>query len=161
MKKFLVMAALSLMGLAAHATEARPLWVCGLHFEGEAQGVQLILGSFRTEAVGSIDCTDGVGGTYHRDVRVTMGNRFLSPAAGIGHFELAGASAEISLFNLHPDVLLGNYVVTQGQGALIGGVGAFTAVKVRPPQVAVQVSLQVMTGWGVHVGVHRMKIEAL
>ncbi|MBX2996448.1 MAG: hypothetical protein KF681_16625 [Bdellovibrionaceae bacterium] len=141
--------------------EARPAWVCGLAFEGESQGLQFIIGSFRTVAYGELNCTDGLGGEYHRPVRVSMGTKFISPAIGIGTFRLAGVSAEISLFNLHPDVLLGQYVVAQGQVAFVGGVAAFTAVKVQPPQIAAQVSIQLLSGFGAHLGFHKMTIEAL
>ena len=165
MKHILLIAALLVGGAVAqahtHNEDARPAWICGLAFEGESQGLQFILGSFRTEAYGELRCTDGLGGIYERDVRVTMGTKFLAPAIGIGQFKMAGVSAQISLLNAHPDVLLGNYVVAQGQAAFIGGVAAFTAVKVRPPQVAVQVSVQLLSGFGLHLGIHKMHIEAL
>lgn len=162
MKKILVMAALSLMGLVAQAQDdSRPVWVCGLAFEGQSKGVQILLGRFRTEATGELRCTDAIGGTYVRPIRISMRSSFLSPTVGIGQFAIHGVSGQISLFNQNPEVLFGHYLVARGQAALVGGVAAFTAVRVSPPEVAMQLSLQVVTGFGVHVGIERMLIEPL
>lgn len=171
MKKLIVMTALSLFGFAAQAGEvstqpapaetARPLWACVIGFEGEAHGIQLLVGTFRSTAVGEIRCTDSLGGTYVRPVKITMNTRPVALSVGIGDFAFAGVTAQISLFNAHPDVLLGNYVVARGHAALIAGLGAFTAVKADLPQLALQVSMQLGAGWGAHVGVQRMTIEAL
>lgn len=170
MKKMFVMMALSLFAAAAHAESpvvhpeadpARPLWACALAFEGEAYGIQVLVGTFRSVAVGEIRCTDSLGGRYVRPVRITMNTRPVALSLGIGEFSFAGVTGQISLFNAHPDVLLGRYYVARGHVALIAGAGAFTAVKADLPQLALQVSLQVGAGWGAHMGVQRMMIEAL
>ncbi len=161
MKKFIVAAALSLIGFAAQAGEARPAWVCALGFEGEANGVQILVGHFSTVAYGQLACTDLMGGEYRQDVKITIGTEPIALNLAIGSFEFAGAAAEISLFNNHPTDLLGNYVVVQGRAAFALGAGAFTAVRVGLPNIAVNVSVEVMRGLGLQVGINQMRIEAL
>lgn len=164
MKK-LIVAALALVAVSAQAqmveTDARPALVCGLEFQGRSHGAQFIVGRFHTEATGTLKCTDLIGGVYERPVRIEMGTHFLAPAVGLGDFQIAGVSGEISLFNAQPEVLFGKYAIAQGQAALIGGVGSFTAVKIGAPQIALQVSVQLMEGLGLHLGFHEMTIEPL
>ena len=161
MKKFLMIATLSLLAFSAQANEGRAAWICGLNFHGESRGVQLLLGSFKTVATGELNCADGVGGVYKSPVRISMQSRFLAPTVGVGMFKMAGLATEISLLNSHPSVLFGNYLVAQGEVALVGGVGAFTAVRVSPPQIALNVSVQLLSGFGLEAGIQRMKIEPL
>lgn len=165
MKKLIVAAALALVAVSAQAqmveTQARPALVCAIAFKGHSHGAQLILGRFHTEATGVLKCTDMLGGVYERPIRIEMGTHCLAPAIGLGDFKIAGVSTEFSLLNHDPEVLFGRYAIAQGQAALIGGIGSFTAVKVAPPQVALQVSVQLMSGVGVHLGFHEMTISPL
>jgi len=172
MKKLAVILALSLTGLWAHADnqEIQPQgdvstnavgWVCGLAFKGTSKGVKVIVGHFKTVAYGTITCKGVPGKHYSRDVKITIGHHWIGPTAGIGYFKLAGVSSEISLLNCSPEDLLGKYKVAQGEAAIIGGVGAFTAVKVGLPQLAFNVSVQLLKGIGVQVGIDKLTISAL
>ncbi|MBX3018660.1 MAG: hypothetical protein KF767_12275 [Bdellovibrionaceae bacterium] len=161
MKKFIVAAALSLIGFAAQAGEARPAWVCALGFEGQARGVQILVGSFKSVAYGEIRCTDLIGGEYVQPVKVTIGAEPVALNLAIGTFDFVGGAAEISLFNNQPSDLLGNYLVVQGRAAFALGAGAFTAVRVNIPNIALNISVEVMRGLGAQVGINKMRIEAI
>ncbi|KHD87582.1 MAG: hypothetical protein OM95_13385 [Bdellovibrio sp. ArHS] len=172
MKKLVMILALSCAGMFANAetTALQPAggeshiaggaWVCGLAFKGTSKGIKVIVGHFKTVAYGTLSCK-GVGQKYHQDVKIEIGHHWIGATAGIGYFKLAGVSSEISLFNSSPEVLLGKYAVAQGEAAIIGGVGAFTAVKVGLPQLAFNVSVQLLKGLGVQVGIDKLTISAI
>lgn len=172
MKKLAVILALSFVGMFANAetTQLQPTggdmhaaggaWVCGLAFKGTSKGIKVIVGHFKTVAYGTLSCK-GVGQKYSQNVKIEIGHHWIGATAGIGYFKLAGVSSEISLFNSSPEVLLGKYAVAQGEAAIIGGVGAFTAVKVGLPQLAFNVSVQLLKGIGVQVGIDKLKISAI
>lgn len=136
-----------------------PLWGCGLEFRGEAQGIQILVGSFRSEATGELHCQDRLGNTYNREVYITMQTEPLSPTIGFGSFEFVGGAANITLLNHHPRELFGEYIVAQGRAAVIGGAGAFTAFRVGRRDVSLQISTQLVSGFGVEAGITRMLIE--
>lgn len=150
--------ALSLIGFSANASQ--PAWICAMNFEGQSKGVQVIVGHFSTTATGSIECVGLDGAKYQKNVNIKMGMGPIAPAFGVGEFSFKGVSLGISLFNCHPDALLGNYVVVKGHGSAVIGAGAFVAAKVDLPQIAVQVATELTHGFGVEVGVRRMKITA-
>ena len=175
MKKLALILAVSLTGLFAHANttdvvDVQPMggemnaeslaWVCGMKFTGTSKGFKVIIGQFKTVAYGTLKCTS-LKKSYTQRVKVEIGHHWIGPTAGIGWFKLAGKAATISLFNCNPDKLLGNYLVAQSEAAIIGGVGAFTAVKVGFPQLAVDISLQLLKGFGVQVGIDKMRISAV
>ena len=168
MGKILLVLAMSLAGAFAQASNGDDMtaqgklsWTCGLTFTGSSMGVKVILGRFTTHASGRLRCVDLEGRHFSRDVRVHMGSRFIGPVIGAGYFKFAGVSSEISLFNCNPDVLYGSYVVAHGQGAIIGGAGTFTAVRVKPPEIAVNIGLKLVKGFGAQVGIEHFTIEPL
>lgn len=172
MKRILVVLVLCLAGTMARANtdaaadtdltiQGKLSWTCGLAFAGTSMGLKIILGEFSTNAIGILKCVDLEGNHFNRNVSITMDSYFLSPVVGFGYFKFAGVSSEISLLNCNPSVLFGNYLVVQGQGAVIGGAGTFAAVRVRPPQVALNIALKLEKGFGVQVGVERLKISPL
>ncbi|UOF01259.1 hypothetical protein [Bdellovibrio reynosensis] len=172
MKKLALILAFSFVGMFAHAdttdlqtnqdevSAAGRTWVCGLAFKGTSKGLKIIVGHFKTVAYGHLKCKGLLGKTYSQRVMVSIGHHWIGPTAGIGYFKMAGVSSEISLFNKHPEAILGKYLVAQGEAAIIGGVGAFTAVKVGVPQIAANVSLQLLKGFGVQVGIDGLHISA-
>jgi hypothetical protein len=173
MKKLLLVLAVSMTGMFAHAEDmnmdmdangdvvhAESAWVCGLKFKGTSKGVQVIVGKFSTVAYGTLSCK-GIGGTYTRDVMVTMGGKCIGLTAGIGYFKIKGISSEISLFNADPNMLLGKYKTVNGEAAVIVGAGAFTAIKVGLPQLAFAVSVQLVGGFGAKVGIEKMMITEM
>lgn len=172
MKCLMIMLALTLSGMWAHAesmdqmdtdvnVQGKLSWTCGLTFTGTSEGVKVILGHFTTEAVGRLKCIDLEGHHFSKDVRVSMGSHWIGPVVGIGHFKFAGVSSEISLFNCSPNVLFGKYLVGHGQGAIIGGAGTFAAVRVKPPEVAMNISLKLLHGFGAQVGIESMTLSEL
>lgn len=136
-------------------------WTCAMSFSGQAQGAQFFIGYFKTEAVGVMSCGDIHGNRQERNIRVRMQSKILAPSIGIGYFEFSGLSAQVSLLNANPDVLFGDYLVAQGQAAIIGGASVMTALKVGAPQLSLQISLQANHGLGAQLGVQRMSIQPL
>lgn len=173
MKKLLSFALLALVGFASPAAFAldagaptplaieAPLWGCGLEFRGEGSGLQVLIGSFRSEAVGELHCQNRVGEVYHRQVALTMQTAPLSPTVGFGSFEFVGGAANITLLNHHPRELYGEYVVAQGRAAVIGGAGAFTAFRVGRRDISLQISTQLVRGFGVEAGISNLLIERM
>lgn len=168
MKHIFVILALGLSSIFAHAEEAGDLkiqghlsWTCGLAFTGSSGGIKIILGRFNTQATGKLACVDLEGNHFSQNVMITMGSYFIGPVVGIGYFKFAGVGSEISLFNCNPDVLYGQYLVTHGQGAFGVGGGAFTAVRVHPPEIAVNVSIKLEYGIGFQGGVESMTLEPI
>ncbi len=168
LKRVAFIMAMSLVGFYAQAQEpmgdvdatAGKVWACGLKFSGTSHGLKVIVGHFKTVGHGTLSCKSVFGESYSRHVNVTIGHHWIGPTAGIGYFKLRGVSSEISLLNHSPNAILGNYLVAQGEAAIVGGVGAFTAVKVGMPQLAVNISLQLLKGFGVQVGIDRLSITA-
>jgi hypothetical protein len=172
MKKVLVIVAMGLFGMAAHAAdyeEATPIsaegkgrvWACMLQFNGVSKGVQVIVGKFKTTAYGLLDCYSVHGEHYARNVKVEIGSRLIGLTVGAGYFKIKGISSEISLFNQTPDVILGNYTATHYEAAVGVGAGYFTASKLGCPQFAYNVSFHLNAGAGVKVGMERMRITAV
>ncbi len=146
---------------SAQALEAQPRWLCGLEFEGEARGIQILVGSFRSEATGVLHCTSTEGEEYERDVRVTMQTEPIGPTIGLGSFRFVGGAANISVPTSSPRALFGRYVVAQGRAAVIGGAGAFTAFHTSNRSLALNVSLQLVSGFGVEAGFTTMTLRPM
>lgn len=161
MKKIFVIVALGLIGMTANAGQRQPLWTCALHFHGVSKGAQIIVGKFKTVAKGEMDCIGLTGKTYHQDVKVTLGGDPVALNVGLGKFELCGAALNIHLFAGRPEHLFGDYLAANGQAAVLGGAGAFTAVRLAPPQLAMSVSIQLLHGLGIQAGINSMNISAL
>lgn len=161
MKKFVVMAVMMLAGFAAKADDARPVWACSMGFQGRGGGVQLLVGSFKSVAYGEIRCTDLIGGEYIQPVKITIGAEPVALNVGIGVFDFVGGAAQINLMNLQPNDLLGNYVVVQGRAAFALGAGVFTAVHSKFPSLALNISVELLSGLGIQAGVNWMRIEAI
>ncbi|MGZ3774092.1 MAG: hypothetical protein ACXVCY_08945 [Pseudobdellovibrionaceae bacterium] len=171
MKKIALVLALSFFSLFANAENADNqmignnvhadslLWVCHLGFKGTAMGFKVIFGRFETNAYGTLKCKGIGGGYYTQDVKISMGHKWFGPTVGLGYYKLAGLAKEISLFNLSPESILGHYKVAQADAVVIGGVGSFTAVKLGLPQLAFNVSLKLLFGFGADVGIDKLCIE--
>jgi hypothetical protein len=138
--------------------DAAPAWACSLSFRGTGSGLKIIVGRYHFVGHGRLNCTNVTGHKASYKVRITMRTAILSPGVSIGKFEMQGRSAEISLLNSSPRALLGDYLIAQGNGAIVRGVGAITAVKVGTPQVAVKVSLQFLKGFGINLALNKMNI---
>lgn len=157
MKKMLLAIAMVLGTVSAHATEA-PAWVCHLGFKGEAHGFKVLVGNYHYHAKGNLDCVSLTGRTVHYPIKIEMKAKPLSPQIAFGHMELIGQAAEISLLDTTPESIFGSYLVGQGQAAVLGGVGIISATRIEFPAIAMQVSLQFAKGFGVNLGLNKMKI---
>lgn len=143
----------------AQAATAAPAWVCGLEFQGEAQGFKILIGEYKFKGTGDLRCVSANGVEAVYPVVVKMKALPLSPQISLGWMELYGLSTQISLFNTAPEALLGKYIIAQAQGAFIGGIGAITAVHVDEPGLALQVSLQLVHGLGINLGLNELEIK--
>ncbi len=168
MKKIVLILVLSLLGAVAHSSEtgvvdakAGRVWACVMSFKGTSKGVQLIVGKFTTRAFGKLKCASVFGEEYSKRIRVDIASYKVGPTVGIGYFKIHGLSSEISLFNEHPEMILGNYATTHYEVAVGAGAGYFTAYKLGLPQFAYNVSVQLIGGIGAKVGMERMRISAV
>ncbi|WP_413559673.1 hypothetical protein [Bdellovibrio sp. HCB209] len=172
MKKLLVVLAVGLAGVVAKAETAdmsmmnddismqtKRIWTCGMHFKGVSKGVKIIAGKFKTTAYGTIKCVNTHGTKWSRPVKITMGAHCIGPQVGLGWLKFHGVAGEISLFNSDPDVILGKYLATNGDAAVIIGAGSFQAVKVGWPQLALNMSMKLNGGFGVTVGLDHLYIS--
>ena len=147
------------LGLSQANATAAPAWACSMHFKGEASGVKILVGFYNFNGTGNLNCTSATGERKLYPIKLTMKAAPLSPQISFGKMELNGLAADISLFNTNPDALLGNYYIAQGQAAIIAGVGIITAIHTNPPEVALKISLQFAKGFGINLGLNRLKIE--
>ncbi|MFS4459169.1 hypothetical protein [Bdellovibrio sp. HCB2-146] len=167
MKKLLLLGVLLFAGVTAKAQtdqieiERGRVWACGMKFKGVSKGLQFIVGKFGTRAYGTLSCASIHGETYKRKVRIDISSYKVGPTIGAGYFKMAGVSSEISLFNEHPESILGKYSVTNYQVAVGGGAGYFTATKLGLPQLAYNVSVQLLGGLGLKVGIEKLRITAI
>lgn len=140
--------------------QANRAWTCGMEFRGVASGVRVIIGRYTFNGTGTLKCTGANGKKVSYPIRVTMRSGVVSPGVSIGHQELIGRAADISLLHSNPKALLGNYYIAHGQGSIVRGAGVITGVKAgSDPQITVKVSLQFTKGLGVNLGLDRMKIS--
>ncbi len=165
MKK-IMMALTMLVGMSqAHAqldtqeVKSAPAWICSMHFKGQATGVKFLLGFYQFNGTGELNCVSASGVHQSYPIKLTMKAKALSPQISFGHMELTGLAADISLFNTDPASLFGNYLVVQGQAAIIGGVGIITAVHTDLSSLSLSLSLQFAKGFGINLGLNKLKIE--
>ena len=163
MKKVILSAIVTLfMSMATQATETLvPAWACQLSFKGEAAGLQVIVGKFDVNAEGVLKCVTPFAEVKTIPVRINMSTNILAPRIAFGKFDVYGQSAQIGLFSNDPEDLLGTYIVAAGQGALVAGAGAMTAIHVGLPHITMQVSVQFVKGFGLNLGLTKMTLEEI
>jgi hypothetical protein len=165
MKKLLVTVFatfLMTLSVTTHASEnAFPAWICNLTFKGEAKGLQILIGAFSLKSIGVLTCVSPLEEVRTINVKIDMSSKVFAPRIGLGKFEIYGDAVQIALFNDEPEDLLGDYLVAQGQGSVIVGAGAVTAVHTHLPNLALTFSLQVLRGFGLNLGLTKMTIEAI
>jgi hypothetical protein len=137
------------------------VWVCGMQFKGVSKGIQLIFGKFKTKAYGTLNCASIHGEKYSRKIRIDINSYGIGPTIGIGYFKMRGISSQISLFNERPEDLLGKYSTTMYGGAVGAGLGYFSAFKIGMSQLAYNVSVQLLGGIGIKVGMEKMRVTAI
>ena len=161
MKKLFVVLALGLMGLQANAELRSPAWVCSMNFNGRAVGARLIVGFYKFNGRGTLNCVNPTGQTQSIPVKVSMRAKPLSLGASLGFMDLYGQSAEIALVagaNRGPETMLGDYLVGSANAAIIGGAGIVTAVHAQNRSLALKLALQLTKGFGVKLGIDRLRV---
>ncbi len=136
-----------------------PAWACAMHFKGKAAGVKFLLGFYHFDGVGTLNCTSASGVKKSYPIKLTMKAKPLSAQISLGKMELTGLAADISLFSSNPEALLGNYYLVQGQASVIRGLGIITAVHTDLPSLSLNISLQFAKGFGINLGLNKLKIE--
>ena len=153
-------AALLSLSVSTFASEnVVPAWACNLNFKGHAAGLQVIVGAFSVKADGILTCISPLEEVKTIPVKIDMSSSLLAPRIGLGSFDVYGDAAQISLFNTAPEDLLGTYYVAAGQGAIVAGAGAMTAIHADIPELTMNVSVQFVKGFGLNLGFTKMTIE--
>lgn len=160
MKKVLVAIAMVFgLGLTSQAKADIPAWACNMTFKGKATGVKLIVGKYRFNAAGDLRCISASGVKESYPITLKMKSKFIGPQVSLSKMELTGVATNIALFTNNPKDLLGNYLVAQGQASVIRGVGVLAAAHTDIPAITLNLSLQFTKGFGVNVGIDKLKIE--
>lgn len=156
--KTLILALAMVAAGAAQANTSRG-WICGLAYQGEAKGVQVVFGNWKMEASGTLKCEAADGEKRELPVLVKTRAKAIRPILAAGKFQIFGASANIALLTHEPEDLLGNYYIAQAQAAVVGGVGVIAGTHVNADDITLYVSVNAIKGAGFHVGVSKMSIE--
>lgn len=138
--------------------DVKPLWVCSMNFEGKSKSVQVIVGKSEFEGAGTIRCVSSNNEQAELPVIVTMQTKPVAPFIGLGKMKLYGEALQLPLFGT-PETLLGSYIVTEARGSLKRGVGVIAAIHADNDGVALNVSLQLIKGFGFDLGIRKMKIK--
>ncbi|MCC7404215.1 MAG: hypothetical protein IT288_07440 [Bdellovibrionales bacterium] len=145
--------------LSVQAMAESPLWNCAMEFEAKGEGLQLILGKYEVTGTGTLDCYGLNGQELSVPIKITMDSQPVNLRVAFGELYAKGVSAEIALFANSPEDLLGEYLAVRAEAAIIGGVGAFVATHAKFPALVLHVGLEFTHGFGVNLGIERMKIE--
>ncbi len=158
--KTIVALAIIAAGMSASAqNEVVPGWVCSLNFKGVSQGLQILIGFSEFKGTGTLRCTSTLGEKISYPLNVKMGAAPLAPTISIGYMELYGESLQFALSTGAPHALLGDYLIAQGRAAIIGGIGAITAVRAADENLSLTLSLQLIRGIGLDLGFTSMNLS--
>lgn len=163
MKKIsVIIGLLSFLGLAqmAQAQVAAPVWNCTLNFDVQGGGIKLIVGHFKLQGPGQINCMDVQGNVDQIPVHVTVGGAPVSLSAGIGTLRLSGIAAGIGLAG-QPEDLLGSYIIAGIRGSIFAGAGADLALHAQYGSVTFNASVQAVSGLGLNMGIDYLLIEPI
>lgn len=144
---------------ASEASQAAPAWICALNFNGVSKSAQIIIGQSKFNGAGTIKCVSATNERREYPVLVTMKSQPIAPKVGLGKMHLYGEALQIAIMSGNPEVLLGDYLVLEGRGSIIGGAGVIAATKVSENNLSLSISLQLTKGIGFDVGFRTMKIE--
>lgn len=163
MKKIsVIIALLSFMGFTqiAQAQVTAPVWNCTLNFDVQGGGLKFIVGHFKLQGYGQINCMDIQGNMDMIPVHVTLGGTPVSLSAGIGTLRLSGIAAGIGVAG-QPDDLLGSYIIAGIRGSIFAGAGADLALHAQYGSVTFNASVQALSGLGFNMGVDYLLIEPI
>ncbi|MCB0384700.1 MAG: hypothetical protein KDD43_04845 [Bdellovibrionales bacterium] len=156
MKKLLI--ALATM-VSMQAFAESPLWTCAMEFDAQGKGLQVLLGKYEVQGQGTLDCYGISGDEVSIPIKITMDSKPLALRVAFGKLNAKGVTAQIALFANNPEDLLGTYLAVRAEAAVIGGVGAFVATHADFPALVLNVGLEFTHGFGVNLGIEKMKIE--
>ena len=157
-KNTLAALAITVAAGMAHAN-SNPAWLCNLNFSGKSKSVQVIVGHSEFSGKGTVRCISNDREELVMPIKVTMTSKPIAPRIGLGKMELYGEALQLTLTNSDPTSLLGSYLVAEGRAAVVGGVGVIAAVRAKDDNFSLNISLQVVKGFGVDLGFRKMKIE--
>lgn len=137
-----------------------PAWACNLNFKAHAQGFQIIVGKFDVKGRGVLRCVSAFE-VRTIPVSINMSTKYLAPRVAMGSYDVYGETTQIGLFAYNPEDLLGTYLIAEGQGTLVAGAGAMTAIRATIPHISMQLSVQFVRGFGLNAGVTTMTIAEI
>ncbi|MGZ3651192.1 MAG: hypothetical protein ACXVB9_06005 [Bdellovibrionota bacterium] len=137
--------------------------LCGMSFEAEGGGVQILVGDFVMKGRGVIKCTDVQGHETRMPVNVQIGGK--SPVAlkvAMGWFKVAGVGTGVG-YAKSPQDLLGHYLTVNAEGAFLVGAGAKVAMHLKrnADAATLNVGIQGEEGFGFNVGFNSLTITAI
>lgn len=152
----------SFLGLTqiAQARVSAPVWNCTLNFDVQGGGFKFIVGDFKLQGPGQINCMDVQGNMENIPVHVTLGGTPISLSAGIGTLRLSGIAAGIGVAG-EPSDLLGSYVIAGIRGSLFAGAGADLALHAQYGSVTFNASVQAVSGFGLNMGIDYLVINPI
>ena len=152
-----VMIAMVVLVSGSFAMADVPAWVCAMNFTGTSKSVQIIVGKSEFKGAGTVRCVSASNERVEYPVTISMHSHF-APRIGLGKMKLYGEALQVAIAG-NPESLLGTYLVAEGRAAIGVGAGFIAAVKADDDSVALNLSLQLVTGGGVELGFRKMKIE--
>src|SRR5690349_18284968 len=108
MKNIMIAIALMLGTTQAFARDTREnrtspqAWACSMGFQGEAVGVKLIIGFYKFNGKGTLNCISASNERVSYPITVSMRAAPLSANLSLAKMELAGVAGNISLLNTYP-----------------------------------------------------------
>ena len=150
---------LSLCAFFSFSSFAAPFWTCSMNFTAKAKGLVILIGRFDVKGKGTLDCINAAGEISSTPVKIKLVSGPVSTRIAFGSFRIAGRSLELDLYNESPEDLMGEYLVTDVEGTILAGVGAFTAIHKDLTDIGIKVSTELLAGLGVNVGVGTMVIS--
>lgn len=155
-----IIALLSVMAFTqmAQAEVQAPVWNCTLNFDVQGGGIKFLVGHFKLQGPGQINCMDIRGNVENIPVHVTLGGTPISLSAGIGKLRLSGIAAGIGLAGV-PEDLLGSYVIAGIRGSIFAGAGADLALHADYGSVTFNASVQAVSGLGLNMGIDYLLID--
>lgn len=160
MKKVLLAMALVLGTFSAKAANAsEQAWNCSFGFQGQSVGMKILVGFYHLDGRGSLKCVSDDGQVANYPVKVRMAALPLSPAISLGVMHVNARALDFRVVGYDPSAIFGTYSLLQGQVAVVGGIGAITAIHDTDPRFALKLSLQFARGLGVNLGLNKMHVE--
>ncbi len=157
MKKTLfVLASLFVSSLAMAQAS---MWSCDLNFTAKGGGAQILFGDYELQGLGDLKCKNGFGEQANLPIKIKMGTAPIDLRVGFGYMKILGTSFNIPLFSYNPLELIGEYALVQANAAVGLGAGVFVGKSLKLIDFSIPVSIKLLSGFGVDVGLSNMIID--